>query len=195
MDLSKNFELKVFDSIPEKFVDQVDKLLENNESNNRINDQNTLSEYSKENFNNQKDRINYIAAFTVKEVIGIVIVFKRKIEFKDKKIILGGLGGVGTKKEYRGRGIASSMLKLAQKILRESDSDVAYLDTDIKDPVMLKMYGRLGFELLNRSHTYKGKSGKKYFANNGMIAPINSLDIFNEIMNEDKPFDLGGSNW
>ncbi|HSW88200.1 MAG TPA: GNAT family N-acetyltransferase [Candidatus Saccharimonadales bacterium] len=195
MELSNNLDIRVFDSVPKKFAEQVDLLLEDIGSNNRIVDESTLSDYSKEMFANKKDRFKYIVAFNGEEVIGIVIVFKREIEFHGKKIILGGLGGVGTKKEYRGRGIASEMLRKSDIVLKKAVCDVAYLGTDINDPLLLKLYAKFGFVLLNRAYSYLGKSGKKYFENDSLIAPINSQEIFNEVLADKKPFYIGESNW
>ncbi|HSW48459.1 MAG TPA: GNAT family N-acetyltransferase [Candidatus Saccharimonadales bacterium] len=188
-------EIKILQTIPDSLVSQVDQLLKDNESNNRIQDETTLSGYSKERFDNKNDRWKYIVAINGEEVIGIIIIFKREIENNNKKISLGGLGGVGTKKEYRGMGIASGMLREASNILNKSGCDIAYLDTDINDLVLLKIYGKLGFVKLNKTHTYLGKSGKKYSANDGMIAPIGSKEVFDEILSDKNPFNLCGSNW
>ncbi len=198
----KKFDIKVFDLVPDYLIDQVDDLLEDNESNNRINDNRLLSNYSKERYSSKKDRIKYIVTLDKQsfpsdkqKVVGIVIVFKREIRFKDRLIQLGGIGGVGTKMEYRGKGIATNMLKVAKRLLEEVVCDVAYLDTDINDPVMLKLYGKIEFIILGRNHTYLGKSGKRYYENDGMIAPIKSQEIFSEIMDDNKPFNIGQGNW
>lgn len=192
---NSKFDIKVFDSIPDQFVGQVDQLLENNGSNNRIQNDHSLSDYSKEHFSNKTDRLKYVVAFDRQTVIGIIILFKRKITYDGESIELGGIGGVGTKKEYRGKGIATQMLNLAKSTLEEEACDVAYLGTDINDPILLKIYGRLGFVLLPQQYTYLGKSGKRYFENNGLLAPIKSNEIFHKILKSSEAFDIGNGNW
>lgn len=194
--MKENLSIKVFEVIPDSLIYQVDRLLAENESNNRILNEELLSMWSKERFINQKDRYKYIVAMINQTVVGIIIVFKRTLPYKGKNIILGGLGGVGVQKEYRGRGIGTKMLAAAKKTLELSDCDVAFLGTDIQDPQMLKIYGRIGFVPLNRAFSYTGKSGEVYEDRTaGMIAPIHSQDLFNQILKEPRPFFIGVGTW
>jgi predicted acetyltransferase len=189
------FKFKVFDEVPPELVEQVDKLLEEDGSNNRIQNTQSLKEYSKERYCSEGDRFKYIIVLDQNKVIGIILVLKREINFKGQKILVGGISGVGTKEEYRGQGIATKMLSMVGDILKEAGCDMAFLNTDIDDPVLVKIYQRIGFVLLGRSHTYTGRSGKRYFDNDGMIAPINSQEKFEEVLKDSKPFDLGHGVW
>lgn len=81
----ESFSFKVFDQIPEDLIEQVDKLLEADESNNRIRKTDSLSEYSKERYFTPQDRFKYILALNKDEVIGIILLFKREIEFEGKR--------------------------------------------------------------------------------------------------------------
>lgn len=191
----QGIDIKVFDSVPEQYVTQVDALLEEVQSNHRVRNENSLSEESKEMYDSKKDAFKYIIAFDQDIVAGLIILFKRGIIFKGKRLILGGFGGVGTKTEYRKRGIGSKMVGLARKVLEESSCDVAHIDVDMDNPSLLRLYGSIGFIPLGRPFTFLGKSGKKYSANNGMIAPILSKELFEEIINEDNSFDICGGNW
>jgi ribosomal protein S18 acetylase RimI-like enzyme len=196
MQNSEQVGIKVFDVIPDNLVTQVDQLLEENESNNRVMNEESLSAWSKERFDNRKDRFKYIVAITNQMVVGIIILWKRTVQYHGKPIVVGGLGGVGVQKEYRGRGIATSMLTTAKETLDLSDCDVAFLGTDIHDPQMLKIYGRIGFVPLNKAFSYEGKSGEHYEdATSGMIAPIHSHELYNEILKDTEPFNIGIGTW
>jgi ribosomal protein S18 acetylase RimI-like enzyme len=185
-------DIKVFDVIPDNLVNQVDQLLEENESNNRIENEESLDEWSKERFDNKKDRFKYIVAITNQRVVGIIILWKRTIQYHGKPIVIGGLGGVGVQKEHRGKGIVTNMLTLARETLDLSECDVAFLGTDIRDPQMLKIYGRIGFVPLNKAFTYIGKSGERYEDTTaGMIAPIHSQELFSEILKDKAPLNIG----
>lgn len=109
--------------------------------------------------------------------------------------MLGGIGGVGTKTEYRGKGIATKMLDLVEGILKDAGCGIGFLDADINDPKLVKIYGRIGYVVLGRDTTFFGKSGKRYTTPDGMIAPINSQEIFQEVLSDNKPFDIGTGIW
>ena len=195
MKASRKFDINAFNSVPDQFVEQVDGLLEHIGSNNRVRNYQSLSDYSKEHFTNKSDRLKYVLAFDKQIVVGIIILFKRKIMFRGKNIELGGIGGVGTKKEYRGKGIATEMLDLSMKALAEANCDIACLGTNIDNPVLLKIYRRLGFVLLLQPLTFLGLSGKRYYENCGLIAPIKSHELFQEVLGENEPFYIGRGAW
>jgi ribosomal protein S18 acetylase RimI-like enzyme len=196
MQNSEQIDIRVFDVISDDLISQVDQLLEQNGSNNRIKNEETLSAWSKERFDNRKDRFKYIVAITNQLVVGIIILWKRTIQYHGKPIVIGGMGGVGVQKEYRGKGIATNMLTLARETLDLSDCDVAFLGTDIHDPQMLKIYGRIGFVPLNKAFTYTGKSGERHEdPTAGMIAPIHSQELYNEILKDTEAFHIGTGTW
>jgi len=85
------------------------------------------------------------------------------------------------------------MLKEAVKTLKEWECDVAYLCANIKESGDL--YSKAGFVPLNRPYTYYGQSGKSYEGINGMIAPIKSPGIFEEILRSEEKLHLGPGNW
>jgi ribosomal protein S18 acetylase RimI-like enzyme len=189
-------DIQVVDVIPDNLVSQVDQLLEENGSNNRIGNEESLNAWSKERFNNRKDRFKYVVATIDDQIIGIIILWKRTTQFNGKQIVVGGIGGVGVQKEQRGKGIATKMLTLARETLDHSKCDVAFLGTDTSDPQMLKIYGRIGFVPLGKAFSYVGRSGKVYEdATSGMIAAIHSVEIRDEILKDKKVFDIGSGTW
>lgn len=146
-------------------------------------------------FCSQGDRQKFVFALQGEKVIGSVTVLKRSIPFNGRKIILGGLGGVCTHPSQRKQGIATSLVGLAVEELKKLGCDVAYLCTDIDDPQKAGLYKKFGFQALPVPHTYVGASGKRYTESDGMVAPINSDEIFQEILASAKPFDIGTGNW
>lgn len=146
-------------------------------------------------FCSQGDYYKFVLALEDNNVIGSVTILKRRIIFKSKKIKLGGLGGVCTHPDKRRRGIASRLLKVALSEMKKAGCDIAYLCADTSSLSKLRMYGEIGFVPLNHQYTYLGKSGRRYYENNGMIAPINSNDIFNLVVKDNEPFDIGQGNW
>lgn len=135
----------------------------------------------------------WLLAFEDNQIIGRIMLHKRTIKFGDKDIILGGVGGVCTRRDKRRQGIATKMLGESMKILREWECDVGFLCADIEKNGLL--YTQVGFVPLNKPYTYYGRSGKLYEENYGMIAPINSQNLFEELLNSDQKFHLGEGNW
>lgn len=143
-------------------------------------------------YHSEKNKTSYILALHKKEIIGRVVVLKRIITLNNKQIVLGGIGGVRTHIKWRRKGIARALSKKALEILKDEKCDVAFLCTRKE---IFSLYEKLGFKPLDRQFTYTGRSGKVYFDWDGMLAPITSQSVFEEIMQDDKPFDLCGGNW
>ncbi len=150
-------------------------------------------EINNEKFTFSKDCFAYIIAFIQNTPVGYIRLFKRTIHFYGKVVILGGIGGVCTDPHQQRKGIATQMLQIAIKELKKQHCDIAYLCTNIEK--LGKLYGKVGFVPLNRQYTFTGNSGRKYFDTDGMIAPINSENIFQEVLNNKEIFDLEGLNW
>ena len=135
----------------------------------------------------------WLQVFEEDQLIGPTALHQRKIQFNNKDIVLGGIGRVCVRKDQRRQGTAAQMLKEAVKTLEEWGCDVAYLCANIKESGAL--YSKAGFVPLNRPYTYYGRSGKLYEGINGMISPINSPGIFEEILHSEEKLHLGHGNW
>jgi predicted N-acetyltransferase YhbS len=135
----------------------------------------------------------YLLVFEQGEIIGTILLHRRRVKHKNQVMILGGLGRVCTRKDRRSQGIATMMLKEAVKILKTWKCDVAYLCANIEETG--RLYARVGFVPLNKPYTYYGRSGWLYEGTSGMIAPINSSRIFKEIIGSKEKFHIGSGNW
>lgn len=144
-------------------------------------------------FCSDDDTIGYILAHADEELIGAIRLSQRAIPFAGRTIQLGGLGGVATRDDWRGRGVASATTAAAMEFLRERGCDIAYLCTDIAK--LGKLYGRADFVALGRPHTYLVASGTRYTDTDGMIAPVNSPETFEAALAAREPFDIGRGNW
>ncbi len=135
----------------------------------------------------------WILAFEGDQIIGRILLHKRIIKFGQKDILLGGIGGVCTHRDKRNRGIATLMLRESVKILKSWDCDIAYLCAEIEKTGSL--YSRAGFVPLNKPYTFYGRSGRLHEKGNGMIAPLNSTKIFNDVLKSEEKLHLGKGNW
>jgi peptide alpha-N-acetyltransferase len=55
---------------------------------------------------------------------------------------------------YRGRGIASKLVKMAIEAMTARDADEVVLETEVTNTASLKLYERLGFIRSKRLHRY-----------------------------------------
>lgn len=146
-------------------------------------------------FCSQSDWYRFVFAIEDNKVIGSITTLKRTILFQGKEVLLGGIGGVSTQPDKRNQGVASAMLRVAMDELKLAGCDIAYLCTDVKNPARLKLYGKFGFGVLNGHVTYLGKSGKRYLQKEAMIASVNSDALFDAVMQQTQPLDIGTGDW
>lgn len=186
------YEVKVFDTPPENLEEKVAKLkafaFKRSEDPKE-------EELHNDKYCSGKDTFKILLALKENEPIGHVKLLKRTLLYKGSTILLGGFGAVCTDERYRRQGIATTLLKKGLEILKENNCDIAYLCTDIYNQGMIALYGQLGFVLLNKPHTYLGRSGKRYTDTDGMIAPICSQELFKEVLQDKESFDIGRGNW
>jgi len=141
----------------------------------------------------EKDQIGHHIAIQGGKLIGVVLALKRNITYHGKDVLLGGIGGVAMLEEFRRQGIASKLIASAMKQLKEEGCDIAYLCTDTNH--LAPLYTPHGFVKMEKQYTLLGKSGKRYYEWDGMIAPVNSQELFEEILHSPEPLDIGVGNW
>ena len=61
---------------------------------------------------------------------------------------------LATREEYRGRGIATQLVRLAIDAMAARDADEIVLETEVSNTASLKLYERLGFIRSKRLHRY-----------------------------------------
>ena len=80
-------------------------------------------------------------------------------------------------------------------LLKKEGCAVAYICADAHSLKALEFYESFGFKRLLQNHTYLGKSGKRYVDTDGLLAPVTSRKLFNQILATPTPFDIGKGNW
>ena len=148
-----------------------------------------------EKFCSTADLLYYILIHEGDQIIGETRVYKRVIPYSNTKIVLGGIGSVGTHPDKRQRGVASVMLTEAMGMLGKEGCDVVYVCADTYSKPIVHMYGKFGFTFLGKPHTYLGKSGTRHTDLDGLLAPVRSHELFKKILADPVPFDIGQGNW
>ena len=147
-------------------------------------------------FCSQGDVLKHVVALDdTAQVVGFARAYCRTVTWHGRAVVLGGLGDVCTDPVHRHRGIATTVAQAAMQELHAAGCDMAYLCAEVDDPGIVRLYGQVGFVPLRRPHSYFGESGALYTAVDGMIAPVRSPALFDNVLNDREPFHIGTGNW
>ncbi|MDO8497346.1 MAG: GNAT family N-acetyltransferase [bacterium] len=92
------------------------------------------------------------------ELVGSLSIVKRKVNINHSQFYIGGIGNVGIKKEYQGKGLAQKMLTYAEQFMKRNDINFGLLFYDDK---RIKLYSKVGYQKLHKEVTYFSKSKLK----------------------------------
>ena len=144
-------------------------------------------------YSSAADTNGYVLAHVGDRLVGTIRLFTRAVPFNGRTVRLGGLGGVATHPDWRGRGIAEAAVRAAMEELQQQGAEVAYLCS--VPELGQRLYARVGFAPLGRPYTYRGRSGKGYTDHDGWLAPLTDPALYAAMLADPKPLDLAGSNW
>ncbi|KAJ5095551.1 Acetyltransferase GNAT family [Penicillium alfredii] len=85
------------------------------------------------------------------EMVGVVV---SKLEPHRSGPLRGYIAMLAVREEYRGRGIATKLVRMAIDAMIERDADEIVLETEITNTAAMKLYERLGFLRSKRLHRY-----------------------------------------
>ena len=138
--------------------------------------------------------IAYIFAKNDGVIIARLAVFKRKVVFNNRDIILGGMGGVCVTENMRHKGVASMMLKQGLEILKSEKCDIACLNVDL-DKKIYSVYEKLGFMMMPREISFENVNGEIVKELGTMFIPVCSSEIYDLVMNSSTTFHYGKGYW
>lgn len=129
------------------------------------------------------------------ELISYLRVFTRHVIWKNRTILLGGIGSVATDQNHRGKGIATTLLKKAMEILGKEKVDFVLLQTYI--PKGGKLYSRVGFYPANKGYTFLDANNELHVvkAKDVMVAPVSKSKVLGEILTSEEPLHIGKGDW
>jgi len=141
-------------------------------------------------------RIGFLIALCEEKVVGVTELYYASSFICNKIIKIGGIAGVAVDKKKRRLGIGSGMVRKAIYFLKKFDADIIFLYTDgDKESWRNKFYVKLGFKNLVVPYFFRGRSGRFYKENNGMISGGNRKDILEEILLSKEPLYLNAGRW
>lgn len=137
----------------------------------------------------------WILACQGASIIGQIELFSRKVEFEERKILLGGLGGTCVTVSARNKGLGSRLVRKGSEIMRQKKCDVACLNANIRDYSSGGLYHSMGFRLMKRPISFTDVHGKTRYDTGEMFVPICSSEIYELVMNSPATFHIGRGYW
>ena len=136
----------------------------------------------------------HVLAHSGSRLVGWAGVYKRAIEYQDTKIKIGGFG-LCTHPDWRRLGVATKMSLQALGFLKQGNCDLAFLSIDLLEKGPKKLYQKLGFVELPSKFFWQNRSGKIKADYGGMILPLCSQKLFNEVLQGRDVFYIGKGYW
>jgi predicted acetyltransferase len=136
--------------------------------------------------------LSRVLAYEKDRLVGCAGTRKRKISYEGQTISLGGISGVCTRSDRRGRGIATQVCTTAMQFLTELGCDVVFLSTS---PMARRLYEKLGFQPLEQGFSWENIHGQVKVGTNGMLAPLRSPALAEAILRGRSVFHVGQGYW
>ena len=126
------------------------------------------------------------------ELIGCAGTRIRQIEYEGLPLLLGGISGVCTRTEMRGRGVATTVIKAGMQFLKETKCDVVFLSTS---EMAQSLYKKLEFRELAGGFSWENIHGQVKTGKYGLLAPICSSEVAEQIWEGNSTLHVGKGYW
>ena len=135
-----------------------------------------------------------VLAYSDEKLVGWAGVHETEQDHLEKTIKLGGYG-ICTHPDWQRRGIASKVAEKAMEFRKESGCEVGFLSGNPGDKCSGRLHGKFGFVMLPQQFSWTNSSGEVKKDIGGMIAPIESKQLFEYILSSDELFYVGHGYW
>ncbi len=135
--------------------------------------------------------ISRVLCYHQQRLVGCAGTRVRSIEFAGRSLVLGGISGVCTHRDWRGQGVATQVCTTAMRFLAEARCDVVFLSTS---PMAHRLYEKLGFRPVPL-FSWENIHGVVKQGDNGMVAPICSTEIAQAIWQSASVLHVGRGYW
>ncbi len=135
-----------------------------------------------------------VLAYKGNKLVGWAGVHETIQDFERLIIKLGGYG-ICTHPDYWGLGIASKVSKVAMDYLKNRGVDVAFLSVDTTNQASVRLHKKNGFVPLQQEFTWTTSKGVLKKDMGGMIAPVNSRELFDLILKGTELLYVGKGYW
>jgi len=138
--------------------------------------------------------VAHALAYKDRELVGWAGIHMVKVSFKNRQLKVGGFG-ICTHPSWQRKGIATMICKKVMKFIKSRSCDVAFLSVDVTNIASVKLHQKNGFVMLPGKFSWTNSKGKVKKGDGGMIAPVNSQKIFQQILQSKEVFYVGKGYW
>ncbi len=135
-----------------------------------------------------------VLAYIGRELVGWSGIHETEQNFEGKKIRLGGYG-ICTHPKWQKRGVAGKVSQAAMDFLKDKGCEVAFLSVDSSNMVSIRLHQKNGFVMLSRDFSWTNSKGEVKQSDGGMIAPVNSQELFEHILSGKEVLYVGNGYW
>lgn len=135
-----------------------------------------------------------VLAFHKGKLVGWAGIHQTEQKFEGRKIKIGGYG-ICTHPDWQGKGIGSKVSRRAMVYLAEKGAEVGFLSVDPNSKASIRIHEKNGFVMLPRKFVWTNSLGETKRSDGAMIAPINSKELFEKVLNSQENFYIGNGYW
>ncbi|HAI22197.1 TPA: hypothetical protein DCP77_02160 [Candidatus Collierbacteria bacterium] len=135
-----------------------------------------------------------VLAYTDDSLVGWAGVHIAEQNYKGRQIKLGGYG-ICTRPDFRHMGIATKVAGEAMKYLKEKGCDIGFLSVNPNDEKSIKLHQKYGFVMLPQHFSWKNNKDRIKEDTGGMVASIESNELFNYVLNGQETLYVGNGYW
>ena len=136
----------------------------------------------------------HVLAYSDKKIVGYVGIYKRIVPHQDREMVLGGIGGLMVVPEFRKQGLGKAIALRGLDKLKEMKVDLAFLSVDTNKTTD-QFYKKIGFIDLPQHFSWTNSRGEIKSDDGGMIAPMGSRELFEEVFNSNEVLYVGKGYW
>lgn len=142
------FSIKIIKKLDEYLFEQMERLNQNSTDFCYREKTSQEIEEHQDKFCSADEIMYWVLAMEDEQIIGRLAVFKREIVLEGKQVTLGGIGKVKVRDVKRRQGVATRLLQEAMPLFKQTNCDLVYLCTNINNPILVRFYGKYGFNIL-----------------------------------------------
>jgi GNAT superfamily N-acetyltransferase len=136
----------------------------------------------------------HVLAYERERLVGWAGIHETEQIYEGKIIRIGGYG-ICTHPDWQRRGIASRISAAAMEYLRKQGCDIGFLSVDTENTASVNLHKKNGFIIFPRKYAWTNLKGECKQDEGAMIAPINSKELFEYIMNSTDVLYIGDGYW
>ncbi len=138
--------------------------------------------------------VRQLLAYMGQELIGWAGIHITRQKYQNTEIKIGGYG-ICVHPNWQNQGIASKMVRQIIDYLKQENCEIGFLSADPTNKAADKLHRKFSFVPLSQNFSWTNSQGELKTDNDGMIAPLNSPQLFERVLEGKEPLYVGNGYW